>query len=88
MGERCDLEIFNKSEADADYIFSLEGYIEPEIVEEEIVEDTPIEEIQEDVDETKETIEDEVEVSEEVVEIPKRILITPYDIDTLIGNYL
>lgn len=74
--------------ADADYIFSLEGYIEPEIIEEEIVEETPIEEIQEDVDETKETIEDEVEVSEEVVEIPKRILITPYDIDTLIGNYL
>ena len=68
---------FVDNKADADYIFSLEGYVEPEIVDEEIQ------------DTNEETIQDEENVEEIIQEEPpKRILVTPFDVDTLIGNYL
>lgn len=74
---------FVTDKADADYIFSLEGYVEPEPVEEEVVE---IDEVETEVEtETEEATE---EVVEEVAEPPKHLLITPYDIDVLVGNYL
>lgn len=70
---------------DADYIFSLEGYVEPEVMEEpEEIEP----EVEETDTETKTTEEDATETVEEVVEPPKHILVTPYDIDVLVGNYL
>ena len=74
---------FVDNKADADYIFSLEGYVEPEVddsienEEQEIVEE----------DEEQEIVDNE-ETIEEIVELPKRILITPYEIDTLLGQYL
>lgn len=69
--------ILVEDKADADYIFSLEGYIEPII---ETIED---EEIEDETIEKSEIIEEE-----NITEPPKRILITPFDIDVLIGNYL
>ena len=64
------------NKADADYIISLEGYIEPEVEEVEVVE----------------TVQDtETEITEEPeteVIIPKRELITPYNLDKLIAMFL
>lgn len=77
--------------ADADYIFSLEGYVEPEPVEEEVVETNKVEaevEVEVETEAETETGETTEEVVEEVVEPPKHILVTPYDIDVLVGNYL
>lgn len=71
---------FVDNKADADYIFSLEGYVEPEIEEDTQVVEAEIQETtNEDIEDTKEEI---------VEEPPKRILITPFNIDVLIGNYL
>ena len=75
--------------ADADYIFSLEGYVEPEPIEEEVVETNEVEaEVEVGTETETETRETTEEVVEEVVEPPKHILVTPYDIDVLVGNYL
>lgn len=75
--------------ADADYIFSLEGYVEPEPIEEEVVETNEVEaEVEVETETETETGETTEEVVEEVVEPPKHILVTPYDIDVLVGNYL
>lgn len=75
---------FVTDKADADYIFSMEGYVAPE--PEEDIEDVVTEEPVETESENTET---DVEVeTEEIVEPPKHILVTPYDIDVLIGNYL
>lgn len=81
---------FVDNKADADYIFSMEGYVEPEVEEtddqanDEVVEDVKDDELEGNAgDESKED-----EVPEEVVELPKRILVTPFGIDVLIGNYL
>lgn len=76
---------------DADYIFSLEGYVEPEPIEEEVVETNEVEaevEVEVETETETETGETTEEVVEEVVEPPKHILVTPYDIDVLVGNYL
>lgn len=74
--------------ANADYIFSLEGYVEPELEEPTSVECSILEE--EDEQETIKPEEDinSEEIVEEIIEPPKRILITPYDVDTLLGQYL
>ncbi len=77
--------------ADADYIFSLEGYVEPEPEEvtEPEVEETEVEvEVETEAETDTESTEEVTEEVEEIVEPPKHILVTPYDIDTLVGNYL
>ena len=77
--------------ADADYIFSLEGYVEPEVEETEEVTEVETVEVEEVTSEEENEITEteEMEVTEEiVVEPPKHILVTPYDVDVLIGNYL
>lgn len=78
--------------ADADYIFSLEGYTAPMPEDiEEVIEEETTEQVQDTDSETEEENENETiseETEEIVVEPPKHVLVTPYDIDVLVGNYL
>lgn len=74
---------------DADYIFSLEGYVEPEVEETEApADEMETEEVFFDENAEMQDTENTEETEEVVVEPPKHILVSPYDIDTLIGNYL